>query len=128
MSDPEFRTEPQRLFPHVLDKIWSLNTFRPAGKILNERRKRKLAARFMAFEDDRFEIGAASVNCSSKASAARSEDHCIADGVFTHGVLLCAGAYGACAFISVRSKGERSILSEKIPMNCRTLLERVLFA
>src|SRR5215472_15694678 len=75
MPELEFSSEARSLTLHVVNEFRSLDAFRPAGKVLDQRSNRKLAARLMAFEDERFQVGARGVDRSSQSGAAGSKDY-----------------------------------------------------
>lgn len=78
VAEAEIRAEAGRLLAHVLDELGALDAFGPAGKIFDESGDGKLAARLVALEDERFEIGSGAVDRSCEPGAAGAEDDCIA--------------------------------------------------
>ena len=74
----EFGSEALRLQLHVLDEFRTLNALGPAGKVFDQRRDGELAAGLVAFEDERLEVRAASVDGGSKTGASGTEDNDVA--------------------------------------------------
>src|SRR5208282_6615134 len=65
-----FGAEARRLLAHVLDQLWSLNALREAWKVFYQGGERKLAPGFVAFQHQRFQVGARSVErCSVPGTA-----------------------------------------------------------
>src|ERR1700756_2003342 len=71
----ELRAEFLRLLAYVLDEFGSEDAVRETGEILNVRGKRKLAARFVAIENERLQVRARGVNRGSEASTAAPDDN-----------------------------------------------------
>jgi hypothetical protein len=80
----QFGAEADRLLLHVLDELGALDAFGPAGKVFDQRGDGELAAGLVAFEDQRLEIGACSVDGGGKSGAAGAEDNSVARRVFSH--------------------------------------------
>ena len=89
MSHAELRPKARRLLLHVLDQLRTLNALRPARKILDQRRDRKLAARLMPFNHQRFQVGARGVNRRSQPSAAGAKNNGVANRVCHGGRFDC---------------------------------------
>src|ERR1700676_659204 len=70
------------LLAHVLDQLRSHDSFGESGKILDQCGEGKLAARFVAFNYQRRQIGARRVKRGSVASAAGSDNNDVAS--FAH--------------------------------------------
>ena len=60
----EFGAEADGLLLHVLDEVGPLDALGPAGKVFDQSGDGELAARLMAFEDERLEVGSCSVDGS----------------------------------------------------------------
>ncbi len=74
-----FRAKTRRLFAHVLDQLRPLNALRKAGKVFDQSRQRELASGLVAFEHQRFQVGACGIERGSVASTARSHNNDVAD-------------------------------------------------
>ena len=70
VREAEFGSEANSLLLHVLDEVRALYALGPAGKVFNQRGDGELAAGLVAFEDERFEVGAAGVDGGSESGAA----------------------------------------------------------
>ena len=84
MGHAQFGAEADGLLLHVLDELGALDALGPAGEVFDERGDRELAAGLVAFEDERLEVGAGSVDGSGKAGASGAEDDGVARRVFRH--------------------------------------------
>ena len=82
MGHAQLGAEANRLLFHVFDELGTLDALGPAGKILHQRGDGKLSAGLVAFEDQRLEIGACSVNGSGKSGAPGAENDSVARRVF----------------------------------------------
>ncbi len=71
--------EARRLLLHVVDQLRALNAVGPAGKVLDQGGDGELAAGFVAFEDQRLQVGARGVDGSGKSGAAGAEDDGVAN-------------------------------------------------
>ena len=80
-----FRAKALRLLAHVLDQLRPHDSFRKAGEILHQCSHRKLPARLVAFDDQRFQVGARSVESGGVSGAPGADDDNIAS--FAHGLL-----------------------------------------
>src|SRR5215469_11968770 len=78
-----FRTEALRLLAHVLDQLWTENSFGKAGEILDHGGHGELSARLVAFNDQRFQVGARRVESGSVPGAPGADDNNVTS--FTHG-------------------------------------------
>ena len=76
--------EADGLLLHVLDELGALDALGPAGKVFDQRGDGELAAGLVAFEDERLEVGAGSVDGSGESGAAGAEDDSVARRVFRH--------------------------------------------
>ena len=74
----ELGTEALRLELHVFDEFGTLNALGPAGKVFDQRGDGELSAGLVAFEDERLEVRAASVDGGSKTGASGTEDDDVA--------------------------------------------------
>lgn len=83
VAEAKFGAETRGLLTHVLDELRTLNAFGPAGEIFDEGGDGELATGFVAFEEERTEVGARAVDCCCESGAAGAEDDCIAD-IFCH--------------------------------------------
>ena len=79
-----FGAETRGLLLHVFDQIRPLDAIRPAGKVFDQRGDGELPARLVAFEDQRLEVRACSVDGSGKSGAPGAEDDSVARRVFRH--------------------------------------------
>ncbi len=77
MGHAELGAEAGGLLLHVLDELGTLDALGPAGEVFDEGGDGELAAGLVAFEDERLEVGACSVDGGGEACAAGAED----DGV-----------------------------------------------
>src|SRR5258708_36390221 len=84
MGHAQLGAEAYRLLLHVLDEVGTLDALGPAGKVFDQRGDGELPAGLVAFEDQRLEIGACSVDGSGKSGAAGAEDDSVARRVFRH--------------------------------------------
>ncbi len=80
----QFGAEADGLLLHVLDEVGTLDALGPAGKVFYQRGDGELAAGLVAFEDERLEVGAGSVDGSGKSGASGAEDDSVAGRVFGH--------------------------------------------
>src|ERR1700733_14537158 len=80
----ELGAEADGLLLHVLDEVGTLDALGPAGKVFDQRGDRELPAGFVAFEDERLEVGACSVDGGGKSGAPGAEDDSVARRVFRH--------------------------------------------
>ena len=70
----EFGAEADRLLLHVLDEFGTLDTLGPAGKVFHQRGDGELASGLVAFQDERLEVGAGSIDGSGKAGASGTQN------------------------------------------------------
>ncbi len=84
VGHPELGAEADGLLLHVLDELGALDALGPAGEVFDQRGDRELPAGLVAFEDERLEIGAGSVDGSGKAGAPGAEDDSVARRIFRH--------------------------------------------
>jgi hypothetical protein len=84
MRHAQLRTEAGGLLLHVLNEFGALNALGPAGKVFHQRGNGELAAGLVAFEDERLEIGACSVDGGGKSGATGTEDDSVSRRVFGH--------------------------------------------
>jgi hypothetical protein len=84
VSHFELGPEADGLLLHVLDELGTLDAFRPAGEVFNQRGDGELAAGLVAFEDERLEVGAGGVDGGGQAGAPGAEDDCVACRIFRH--------------------------------------------
>src|SRR5215471_6916917 len=70
----EFRPEFLRLLAHVFDELGSQNSVREAREVFDMGGERKLPARLMPIQYERFQIRARRVNCRRKTRAAAADD------------------------------------------------------
>src|SRR5208283_3728460 len=82
MGHAVFGAEALRLLAHILDQLWSHDSFRKTWEVLDKRGHRELPAGFMALHDKRFQIGARSVESRSVSGAAGADNYDVAS--FTH--------------------------------------------
>ena len=75
------------LLAHILNQLGPHDSFRKAGKVLDQGSHRELTARFVAFDDQRFQVGACSVKCRGVSRAPGADDDNVAS--FTHGCFVC---------------------------------------
>ena len=80
----QFRAEADGLLLHVLDEVWALDTLGPSGEVFYQGGDGELAAGFVAFQDERLEVGAGSVDGGSQACAAGTEDDSVAGWIVGH--------------------------------------------
>ncbi len=78
MRNLKFGAESCRLALHVFDQFGTLDAFGPAWKILHQRGNRELAARLVALQHKRLEIGAGSVDGGCQAGASGAQNNGIA--------------------------------------------------
>ena len=74
-----FGAETLRLLAHVLDQLRAQNSFGKAGEILDQRGQRKLAAGLVAFDDQRFQVGARGVEGGGVSGTAGADDDDVAE-------------------------------------------------
>jgi hypothetical protein len=74
MSHPQFSTKANGLLLHICDKFRSLYAVRPTWKVLDESGNGELPAGFMAFKNQRLQIGTGRVDGSGEPGTSRSED------------------------------------------------------
>src|SRR5260370_38903724 len=84
MGHGKFGAEADRLLLHVLDEVGTLDALGPARKVFDQRGDGELIAGLVAFEYQRLEVGACSVDGSGKSGAAGAEDYSVARRVFRH--------------------------------------------
>ena len=84
MGHLELGAEADGLLFHVLDELGALDAVGPAGKVFDQRGDGELAARLVAFEDERLEVGPGGVDSSGKSGATGAEDDSVAGRVFRH--------------------------------------------
>src|SRR5215469_1351861 len=75
----ELGAEARGLLLHVVDQLWALDAFGPAGEVLDKSCDGELPAGLMAFQDERLEVGAGGVNGRGKSGAAGAQDDCVAN-------------------------------------------------
>src|SRR5215470_2182330 len=78
VTNAKLSTKARCLLLHVFNQLRPLNSLRPAGKILYQRGNGQLAARLMALQHQRLQIGASSVDGSGKSGTAGADDDSIA--------------------------------------------------
>lgn len=88
VSHSQFGAEAGGLLLHVLDEFRPLDALGPAGEVFDQGGDGELAAWFVAFEDERLEVGTGGVDGCGEAGAAGSEDDEVA-GFWIHGRLQC---------------------------------------
>jgi hypothetical protein len=96
VSHSELRAEAGGLLFHVLDELGALNALRPAGKVLHQRGDGELAARLVALEHQRLQIGACGVDGCGEPGAAGTQDDCVTN-------IVCIDIY-RCIFYYCRVK------------------------
>src|ERR1700686_5526157 len=84
MGHAKLCAEADCLLLHVLDEFRALDALGPAGKVFDQRGDGELRAGLVAFKDQRFEVGACSVDGCGKSGAAGAEDDSVARRVFRH--------------------------------------------
>src|ERR1700679_851310 len=84
MGHAQLGAEADGLLLHVLDELWALNAFGPAGEVFDEGGDGELAAGLVALEDEGLEIGAGSGEGSGEAGASGTEDDGVASRIFWH--------------------------------------------
>src|SRR6185437_12307700 len=62
------------LLAHILNQLGPHDSFRKSGKVLDQGSHRELTARFVAFDDQRFQVGACSVKCRGVSRAPGADD------------------------------------------------------
>ena len=77
-----FGAEALRLLAHVLDQFRSHDSFGKSGEILDQRGDRELSAGLVAFDDQRFQVGARGVKRGRVSGAAGPDDDDVAN--FAH--------------------------------------------
>src|ERR1700722_11860285 len=82
MRHAVFGSETLGLLAHVLDQLRAENAFGEAGEILDQRGERKLSAGFVAFDDQRLQVGARGVKGGSVSGTAGADDDDVAS--FAH--------------------------------------------
>jgi len=82
VSHAIFRAETLRLLAHVLDELRTHDSLGKAGEVFYQRREGELAAGFVAFYYQRFQIGPGRVERGGVSSATRTNDYDIAS--FAH--------------------------------------------
>jgi hypothetical protein len=82
MRHAVFSSETLRLLAHVLDQLRAKNAFGEAREILDQRGERELSAGFVAFDDQRFQIGARGVEGGRVSGTAGADDDDVAS--FAH--------------------------------------------
>ena len=87
MSYAIFRAKALGLLAHVLNELRSHDSFWKAGKIFHERSERELAARFVPFNHQRFQIGPRRIQRGGMSGAAGADDDDVAG--FTHDWVMC---------------------------------------
>jgi hypothetical protein len=93
MAEGDLGAEARGLLLHVVDEFGALDAVGPAGEVFDEGGDGELAARLVAFEDERLEVGARGVDGSGQPGAAGAEDDGVADGVvLRHSYLIVEGA------------------------------------
>src|SRR5690349_14324686 len=75
----EFGAEAFGLLAHVVDEFWSLDTLRKSREVFDQGGHGELAARFVALENEWFEISAGSVDCSRQSGTPGPHDDYVAD-------------------------------------------------
>ncbi len=73
------RAKAAGLLAHVFDQLRALNAVRKSGKIFDQRGQRKLAAGFVAFDDQRLKVGAGGVERRGVSGATGSDDDDVAN-------------------------------------------------
>src|SRR5260370_32531627 len=84
MGHAQFGAEADRLLLHVLDEVGTLDALGPARKVFDQRGDGELSAGLVAFEYQRLEVGACSVDGSGKSGAAGAEDYSVPRRGFRH--------------------------------------------
>ena len=74
-----FGAKARRLLAHVLDQFRSLNALGKAGKVLHQRGERELSPGLVAFEHQRFQVGARGVERGGVSGTAGAHDDNVAD-------------------------------------------------
>ncbi len=80
----EFRSEFLCLLAHIFDELRPHNAIGETGIILNVRGEGELAAGLVPVKDQRFQVGARSVNRSSETGAAAADDEDVVHLEFLH--------------------------------------------
>ena len=78
-----FRAETFGLLAHVFNQLRAHDSFWESRKILDQRGQGELPAGFVAFNDQRFQVGAGSIDGGRETGAASAEDDSIAN-VLSH--------------------------------------------
>ncbi len=78
-----FGAEALGLLAHVFDQLRAQNSFGESGKVLDQRGDGELSARLVAFNDQRFQVGARGVERGSVSGASGPDDDDVAS--FAHG-------------------------------------------
>ena len=84
VGEAQLCSEADSLLLHVLDEVGALNTLGPSGEVFDERGDGELASGLVAFEDEGFEVGAASVDGGGESGAPGTEDDSVVRDVFGH--------------------------------------------
>ena len=71
----QIRAKARSLQLHSLDQLGALDPFRPAGKILDQGGDGELAPWLVAFQHQRFQVGAGGIDGGREAGAAGAEDN-----------------------------------------------------
>jgi hypothetical protein len=75
VSELKLRTKPRSLPFHVVDQLRSLNTLRPSRKVLDEGSDTELSTRLVAFQNQRFQVGASAVDCRCQSGTAGTKNY-----------------------------------------------------
>ena len=75
--------EALRLLAHVLDQLRAQDSFGKSGKILDQRGQGELSAGLVAFDDQRFQVGARGVQGGGVSGASGPDDDYVSS--FAHG-------------------------------------------
>src|SRR5580765_2335957 len=81
-----FRPKPLSLLAHILDELWSHDSFGKTREVLHECGHRELPARLMAFNHKRLQIRARRVECGCVSGASGPDNHYVPS--FAHGYFL----------------------------------------
>ena len=84
VAEGDLGAEARGLLLHVVDELGALDAVGPAGEVLDKRGDGELAAGLVAFEDERFEVGARGVDGSGQPGAAGAQDDGVANSSFRH--------------------------------------------
>ena len=90
--------EAGRLLLDVLNEFRALNTVRKAGKVLDQRGDRELAAGLVALEDERIEAGASGVDGCGEPGASGAENYGVASVCHEVPVLILAPCGGLAPY------------------------------